>query len=194
MLGALASRLYMAVSSIALRMERDSSSNVLGAILLFMLCVPPIATFIYQSDIDFERQCCVSAIRKYLCACFDATCGKCLVACFKAPQAIAYPRSVDANTVCATVAGPAGMSAGGVLPVGHPSSVQHSHIEIDLQGMERPSSRSKPAPPEWSPSAGTAPPALPSTALPPPTAAPLPIATPVLPVAVPSGNAPEAVD
>ena len=143
-------------------MERDSSSDVLGAVLLFLLGVPPLATFMYQSNINFERLCCLPAIRKCLCKCFDATCGKCLVACFKAPQATAYPPSVY---------------------------VSPSSVEIDLHGIERPSSRPKPAPPEWSPSAGAAPPELTSPALPPPTAAPLPIAAPVLPAAVPFGNA-----
>ena len=49
---------FSLVSSIALKMENDTSSATLGVILLnFTLAVPPILAFFYQSDVDFENAC-----------------------------------------------------------------------------------------------------------------------------------------
>ena len=54
---------FSLVSSIALKVESDSSTEALGNVLIITLMVPPVSAFLFQSDLDFE--------------CFTSTLGYC---------------------------------------------------------------------------------------------------------------------
>ena len=68
---------FSLVSSIALKLESDSSTEALGTLLLFTLAVPPMAAFLFQSGLDFEKGCYVSYIKKAAISCFTSTLGRC---------------------------------------------------------------------------------------------------------------------
>ena len=54
---------FSLVSSIALKVESDSSTEALGNVLIVTLMVPPVAAFLFESDLDFK--------------CFTSTLGRC---------------------------------------------------------------------------------------------------------------------
>jgi len=68
---------FSLVSSIALKMESDSSTEALGVLLVFTLMVPPVTAFLFESDLDFETGCHVSSIKKRAISCFTSTLGGC---------------------------------------------------------------------------------------------------------------------
>ena len=67
---------FSLVSSIALKVESDSSTEALGVLLLFTLAVPPVTAFLFESDLDFEKGCYVSYIKKKMINCFTSTLGR----------------------------------------------------------------------------------------------------------------------
>ena len=70
---------FSLVSSIALRMEQDTSSEALGYLLVFTLAVPPVAAFVYESDVlEASNGPLAAAARQRLSVLFDATLGGCL--------------------------------------------------------------------------------------------------------------------
>ena len=68
---------FSLVSSIALKVETDSSTEALGVLLLFTLAVPPVAAFLFESNLDFEKGCHVSYIKEKAIGCFTSTLGRC---------------------------------------------------------------------------------------------------------------------
>ena len=96
---------FSLVSSIALKMEQDSSKDVLGVLLLIMLALPPVRAclitpnqlghfdpalcqfqviaFLFESELDFEEGCHVSKIKKILLRVFESTFGRCFDYLFK---------------------------------------------------------------------------------------------------------------
>lgn len=68
---------FSLVSSIALKVEADSSTEALGVLLLFTLAVPPVTAFLFESDLDFEAGCYISYIKKTAISCFKSTLGRC---------------------------------------------------------------------------------------------------------------------
>eukprot|EP00964_Phaeocystis_antarctica_P154288 scaffold122918_cov96-Phaeocystis_antarctica.AAC.1 len=68
---------FSLVSSIALKLESDSSTEALGSLLLFTLAVPPVSAFLFQSGLDFEKGCHVSYIKEKAIGCFTSTLGRC---------------------------------------------------------------------------------------------------------------------
>jgi len=74
---------FSLVSSIALKMEPDSSQEVLGVLLLIMLAVPPVIAFLFESDVDFEEGCHMSTIKQISFRVFDSTFGRCFEYLFK---------------------------------------------------------------------------------------------------------------
>ena len=83
---------FSLTASIALKTERDSSANALAVILVIFLAVPPVLTFIFQSDLDFEQGCRISAISSAAQRTFQATVGKCLVWLLGTPERSALLR------------------------------------------------------------------------------------------------------
>eukprot|EP00964_Phaeocystis_antarctica_P046102 scaffold26581_cov60-Phaeocystis_antarctica.AAC.6 len=67
---------FSLVSSIALKMEPDDSADTLAGLLLFMLALPPMIAFLYQSDLDFEQGCHVSRVKTALLGLFHRTLGR----------------------------------------------------------------------------------------------------------------------
>jgi len=43
--------------------------------LLFTLAVPPVTAFLFESDLDFEKSCYVSYIKRKTINCFTSTLG-----------------------------------------------------------------------------------------------------------------------
>jgi len=68
---------FSLVSSIALKIESDSSTEALGVLLVFTLMVPPVTAFLFESDIDFEAGCYISYIKKRAVHCFTITLSSC---------------------------------------------------------------------------------------------------------------------
>ena len=68
---------FSLVSSIALKVESDSSTEALGNVLVVTLMVPPVAAFLFESDLDFEAGCHVSYVKKKAIKCFTSTLGRC---------------------------------------------------------------------------------------------------------------------
>ena len=68
---------FSLVSSIALKVESDSSTEALSVLLLFTLAVPPVTAFLFESGLDFEKGCYVSYIKKNAISCFASTLGRC---------------------------------------------------------------------------------------------------------------------
>ena len=68
---------FSLVSSIALKMESDSSTEALGNVLIVTLMVPPVAAFLFESDLDFEADCHVSFVKEKAIKCFTSTLGRC---------------------------------------------------------------------------------------------------------------------
>eukprot|EP00964_Phaeocystis_antarctica_P055145 scaffold32420_cov68-Phaeocystis_antarctica.AAC.4 len=64
------------VSSIALKIETDSSAGTLGVLLLFTVAVPPVLAFLSECDIDFENTCHISKVKDVLLLRFNATVGR----------------------------------------------------------------------------------------------------------------------
>ena len=78
---------FSLVSSIALKMEPDKSTEALEGLLVFMLMVPPVLAFLFESDLDFEKGCNVPfikemAIKEKVVKCFTSTLGSCFDRCF----------------------------------------------------------------------------------------------------------------
>ena len=73
---------FSLVSSIALKVESDSSTEALGVLLVFTLMVPPVTAFLFESGLDFEAGCYVSYIKKKAINWFKCTLGSCLDRCF----------------------------------------------------------------------------------------------------------------
>ena len=78
---------FSLVSSIALKMERDTSSEALGVLLIFTLAVPPVLGFFFQSDIDFDQHCDVLKLRQRVKKAFHTWVGKHLIHALKATEA-----------------------------------------------------------------------------------------------------------
>mmetsp|Transcript_55527 Transcript_55527/g.133014 ORF Transcript_55527/g.133014 Transcript_55527/m.133014 type:complete len:180 (-) Transcript_55527:188-727(-) len=74
---------FSLVSSIALKVEQDSSTEALSVLLLFTLAVPPVTAFFFESGLDFEKGCYISYIRKQAINCFTITLGRCFDRCFR---------------------------------------------------------------------------------------------------------------
>ena len=70
---------FSLVSSIALRVESDSSTEALGVVLVFTLMVPPVAGFLFESEIDFGKECYVSYVKERAIKWFTSTLGLCFV-------------------------------------------------------------------------------------------------------------------
>jgi len=70
---------FALVSSIALKVERDSSSAALSYLLIATLAIPPMVAFLYNEDVVemLQGKLCTS-LRGRLSKCFEATVGKCL--------------------------------------------------------------------------------------------------------------------
>ena len=68
---------FSLVSSIALKVESDSSTEALGVVLVFTLMVPPVAGFLFESEIDFEKECYVSYVKEKAIKWFTSTLGLC---------------------------------------------------------------------------------------------------------------------
>merc|ERR1711935_785743 len=73
---------FSLVSSIALKMEPDNSTEALEGLLVFMLMVPPVLAFLFESDLDFEKGCNVPyikqmALKENVIKCFTSTLGRC---------------------------------------------------------------------------------------------------------------------
>ena len=58
-------------------MESDSSTDALGVVLVFTLMVPPVAGFLFESEIDFEKECYVSYVKEKAIKSFTSTLGLC---------------------------------------------------------------------------------------------------------------------
>ena len=46
-------------------------------LLVFTLIVPPVAGFLFESEIDFEKECCVSYVKEKAIKWFTSTLGLC---------------------------------------------------------------------------------------------------------------------
>ena len=68
---------FALVSSIALKMEHDSSTEAFGVLLVVTTMVPPAAAFLFESELDFEKGCHVSYLKKKAINCFTSTLGRC---------------------------------------------------------------------------------------------------------------------
>ena len=68
---------FSLVSSIALKVESDSSTEALGNVLVVTLMVPPVAAFLFESGLDFETGCHVSYVKEKAIKCFTSTLGRC---------------------------------------------------------------------------------------------------------------------
>ena len=86
---------FSLVSSIALKMEYDTSSAALGVLLPFTLAVPPIIAFFYQSGVDFEKGLNASAVRARVQDSFEKTLGRCLTWCLQEKIELSDPSSGD---------------------------------------------------------------------------------------------------
>ena len=88
---------FSLTASIALKTERDSSTNALAVILVILLAVPPALTFIFQSDLNFEQGFGVSKILKFAWRIFQGTAGKCLIWLLSTPERHALLRKPNDN-------------------------------------------------------------------------------------------------
>ena len=79
---------FSLVSSIALKVESDSSTEALSVLLLFTLAVPPVTAFLFESGLDFEKGCYVSYIKKNAISCFASTLGRCFDRYFREKSVI----------------------------------------------------------------------------------------------------------
>ena len=70
-------------------MEPDSSSEALGVLLIFTLMVPPVAAFLFESDLDFETGCYVSYFKEKAIKCFTSTLGRCFDKLFGETKSVA---------------------------------------------------------------------------------------------------------
>ena len=80
---------FSLISSIALKVESDSSTEVLGVLLVFTLTVPPVAAFLFESDLDFEAGCHVSFVKEKAIKCLKSTLGRCFDKLFGEPKSVA---------------------------------------------------------------------------------------------------------
>jgi len=71
---------FSLVSSIALTMERDSSEDAVGTLLLFTLIVPPVLGFFYEAELEFDEACgSGESLTQGCLACFRSTLGRCII-------------------------------------------------------------------------------------------------------------------
>ena len=77
---------FSLVSSIALKMEPDSSADALGMLLLITLAVPPVTAFLFESDLDFEKGCRISKLKNSMLRCFDTCVGRHIRSIFEQPS------------------------------------------------------------------------------------------------------------
>ena len=70
-------------------MECDSSTEALGVLLVFTLVVPPVAAFLFESDLDFETGCHVSYFKQKAIKCFTRTLGRCFDKLFGETKSVA---------------------------------------------------------------------------------------------------------
>ena len=117
---------FSLVSSIALKMEHDSSTEALGVLLLFMLMVPPAAAFLFESELDFEKGCNVSKLKEKALGLFARTVGRCFDCSFRVA-----PRQSAA--VVAVGGGGDGGSEGDVDGGGGGGEVEGGGGEVDSQ-------------------------------------------------------------
>lgn len=85
---------FSLASSIALKMEPDSSSGPLAGLLVVMLALPPALAFAFESDLDFERGLHLAALRPLVRRLLEATCGACAESLFKTAEAPAQPAAL----------------------------------------------------------------------------------------------------
>ena len=69
---------FSLAASIALKMDYDSSKDALGVLLILMLAVPPLVSFLFQNDLDFEGGLCLSKWVPIARRCFRTSIGRCL--------------------------------------------------------------------------------------------------------------------
>ena len=98
---------FSLVSSLALKVEPDSSTEALGVLLVFTLMVPPVAAFLFESDLDFEAGCHVSYFKAKAIKCFTSTLGRCF------DQLFGETKSVAGNVAVAGTESPRTSSAKG---------------------------------------------------------------------------------
>jgi len=72
---------FALVSSIVLKMERNSSSGVMDVLLLIAMMLPAVLVFLLQSDIDCGSWLCVSRLQARVFGFFRRTVGSCIVKC-----------------------------------------------------------------------------------------------------------------
>ena len=86
---------FSLVSSIALKMESDSSTEALGNVLVATLMVPPAAAFLFESDLDFETGCYVSYVKEKAIKCFTSTLGRCFDKLLGGDIKVVVPKAGD---------------------------------------------------------------------------------------------------
>ena len=58
-------------------------------LLVFTLMVPPVAAFLFESDLDFEAGCHVSYFKAKAIKCFTSTLGRCFDKLFGETKSVA---------------------------------------------------------------------------------------------------------
>ena len=69
---------FALVSSIALKMERESSAGTMDVLLTITMAIPPICAFFVDSDEDLVEVCHLGAVRRFLARLFGCTFGRCI--------------------------------------------------------------------------------------------------------------------
>ena len=69
---------FSLVSSIALKLERNTSEEALGVLLLITMLTPPVLGFLYQCGVDIEEGFGAAKVRSAAFRVFQRTVGACI--------------------------------------------------------------------------------------------------------------------
>ena len=77
---------FALVSSILLKMERDTSADSIGVLLIISMAIPPLIAFIFQTEVDMVGAFGLARVTNAISVLFERTVGACIVYLLEVPD------------------------------------------------------------------------------------------------------------